>query len=53
MNKEQVLELLKILNQNDCLHPEWGWWEEDENGNLSINEDNLWVVEVINDIIKK
>ncbi len=53
MNKEQVLELLKILNQNDCLHSEWKWWEEDENNNLFINEDNLWVVELINDIIKK
>ena len=51
MNKEQVLELLKILNQNDCLHSEWKWWEEDENNNLLINEDNLWVVELINDII--
>jgi regulator of RNase E activity RraB len=32
MNKEQVLKLLKILQNIDCLHPEWGWYEEDENG---------------------
>lgn len=53
MNKEQVLELLKILSYNDCLHPEWDWANEDENDNLSINEDSLWVVDTINEIMNK
>jgi hypothetical protein len=51
MNKEQVLELLTILNNNDCLHPDWEWQGEDENGNLTINEDSLWVIDEINEII--
>jgi hypothetical protein len=51
MNKEQVLELLKVLQNNDCLHPEWKWYEEDENENLTINEDSLWVIDEINEII--
>ena len=50
MTKEQVLELLKVLSDNDCLHPEWERQEEDENGNLSLNENSLWVVDVINEI---
>jgi hypothetical protein len=53
MNKEQVLELLKFLMWNDCLHSEWDWYSEDENGNLTINEDSLWVVDAINKIINK
>jgi hypothetical protein len=53
MNKEQVLELLKVLQNNDCLHPEWEWYEEDENENLTINEDSLWVIDAINQIINK
>jgi hypothetical protein len=53
MNKEQVLELLKVLQNNDCLHPEWEWYEEDENENLIINEDSLWVIDKINQIINK
>ncbi len=50
MTKEQVLKLLQVLDDNDCLHPEWEWQEEDENGDLIINEDSLWIVEVINEI---
>jgi hypothetical protein len=51
MNEEQVLKLLITLSDNDCLHPDWEWQNEDKDGNLSINEDSLWIVDEINKIL--
>jgi len=53
MDKDKVIALLSILEDNDCLHPEWWWKKEDEDENLTLTEDSEWVVDVINDFLEK
>ena len=47
MDKEKVIELLSILDYNDCLHSEWNW--RDGEGNLT--DDSEWVVSEINKLL--
>jgi hypothetical protein len=53
MDKDKLIALLSILEDNDCLHPEWNWGRENETETLQLTEDSEWVVDVINDFLEK
>jgi hypothetical protein len=52
MDKDKLIALLSILDDNDALHPEWNWESEDEDENLTLTEESEWVLDVINDLIE-
>ena len=47
MSKEEIIELLKMLDDNDCLHSEFEWYTLDEDGKIE-NYDVEWILEFIN-----
>lgn len=46
MKKENLIQLLDLLEDNDCLHSEWEWYTENENGEVVYTVD--WVLDWIN-----
>ena len=54
MDKKKVIEFLKFLESNDCLHSEWNWYECNDEGNITdLTEDSEWVVDKINEFINQ
>ena len=47
MSKKEIIELLKMLDDNDCLHSEFEWYTLDEDGKIE-NYDVEWILEFIN-----
>ena len=47
MSKKEIIELLKMLDDNDCLHSEFEWYTLDEDGEIE-NYDVEWILEFIN-----
>ena len=47
MSKKEIIELLKMLDDNDCLHPEFEWYTLDEDGKIQFSVIE-WILEFIN-----
>ena len=47
MSKEELIKLLKFLDENDCLHSEFEYYKLDENCEI-VGYEVDWILEFIN-----